>query len=79
MPRESLTQRVLLCEQNAVGTNPVDGVKRPKVETYEGKTPALGDAQTRQLLKLPAGDGLTNSPLHFPGPSSGGKRSMISC
>ena len=47
-----------LCEQNAVTTNPVDGVKRPKVETSEGKTPALGDAQTRQLLKLPAGDGL---------------------
>ena len=47
-----------LCERNAVTTNPVDGVKRPKVETYEGKTPALGDAQTRQLLKLPAGDGL---------------------
>jgi site-specific recombinase XerD len=47
-----------LCEQNAVATNPVDGVKRPKVESYEGKTPALGDAQTRQLLKLPAGDGL---------------------
>jgi site-specific recombinase XerD len=47
-----------LCEKNAVATNPVDCVKRPKVESYEGKTPALGDAQTRQLLKLPAGDGL---------------------
>lgn len=47
-----------LCEQNAVATNPVDGVKRPKVETNEGKTPALGDAQTRQLLKQPAGEGL---------------------
>jgi site-specific recombinase XerD len=47
-----------LCEQNAVTTNPVDGVKRPKVETNEGKTPALGDAQTRQLLKLPVGEGL---------------------
>jgi len=47
-----------LCERNAVATNPVDGVKRPKVESYEGKTPALSDAQTRQLLKLPAGDGL---------------------
>src|SRR6185503_4686461 len=47
-----------LCERNAVATNPVDGVKRPKVESDEGKTPALGDAQTRQLLKLPAGDGL---------------------
>lgn len=47
-----------LCERNAVPTNPVDGVKRPKVGSYEGKTPALSDAQTRQLLKLPAGDGL---------------------
>ena len=47
-----------LCEQNAVSTNPVDGVKRPKVESYEGKTPALGDTQARQLLKLPAGEGL---------------------
>jgi site-specific recombinase XerD len=47
-----------LCERNAVSTNPVDGVKRPKVESYEGKTPALGDAQTRQLLKRPVGEGL---------------------
>jgi integrase/recombinase XerD len=47
-----------LCEQNAVTANPVDGVKRPKVESYEGKTPALGDAQARALLKLPAGEGL---------------------
>jgi integrase/recombinase XerD len=47
-----------LCEQNAVTTNPVDGVKRPKVESYEGKTPALGDVQAKQLLKLPAGEGL---------------------
>jgi integrase/recombinase XerD len=47
-----------LCERNAVVTNPVDGVKRPKVESYEGKTPALGDAQARQLLKQPSGDSL---------------------
>lgn len=47
-----------LCEQNAVASNPVDGVKRPKVESYEGKTPALGDAQARRLLKQPAGDSL---------------------
>ena len=47
-----------LCELNAVTTNPVDGVERPKVESYEGKTPALGDAQARALLKLPAGEGL---------------------
>lgn len=42
-----------LCEANAVPTNPVKGVKRPKVETYEGKTPALGDHQARLLLDAP--------------------------
>lgn len=47
-----------LCDQNAVSTNPVKGVKRPKVESYEGKTPALGDAQARHLLKQPAGESL---------------------
>ena len=36
-----------LCESNAVTHNPVRGVKRPKAETSEGKTPALGDAQAR--------------------------------
>jgi site-specific recombinase XerD len=47
-----------LSDANAVTHNPVKGVRRPKVESYEGKTPALGDAQARNLLKLPAGDGL---------------------
>jgi site-specific recombinase XerD len=47
-----------LCERNAVVTNPVSGVKRPKVESHEGKARALGDAQVRQLLKQPAGDSL---------------------
>lgn len=42
-----------LCEQNAVTHNPVKGVKRPKVDSYEGKTPALGDHQARQLLSAP--------------------------
>lgn len=42
-----------LCERNAVATNPVKGVKRPKVETYEGKTPAIGDHQARRLLDAP--------------------------
>jgi site-specific recombinase XerC len=32
-----------LCEKNAVSHNPVNGVKRPRAETGEGKTPALGD------------------------------------
>ena len=44
-----------LCESNAVQTNPVKGVKRPKVESYEGKTPALGDHQARELLDVPDG------------------------
>ena len=42
-----------LCEANAVTHNPVRGVKRPKLETSEGKTPALGDAQARALLEAP--------------------------
>lgn len=42
-----------LCDQNAVTHNPVKGVKRPKVDSYEGKTPALGDHQARQLLDAP--------------------------
>ena len=47
-----------LCEKNAVTHNPVKGVKRPPVESYEGKTPALGDHQARALLDAPAGDSL---------------------
>ena len=47
-----------LSDANAVTHNPVKGVRRPKVESCEGKTPALGDAQARHLLKLPAGDDL---------------------
>ena len=47
-----------LCERNAVTHNPVKGVKRPPVESYEGKTPALGDHQARTLLGAPEGDTL---------------------
>jgi len=47
-----------LCNEQAVQTNPVKGVARPKIEGYQGKTPALADAQVRQLLVAPAGDGL---------------------
>jgi len=47
-----------LCERNAVSGNPVDGVKRPKIKSNEGKTPALGDAQARKLLEAPAADTL---------------------
>jgi site-specific recombinase XerD len=42
-----------LCEKNAVTHNPVKGVRRPKVETSEGKTPAIGDRQARDLLVAP--------------------------
>ena len=43
-----------LLENNAVaGGNPVHGVKRPKIETNEGKTPALGDDQAKRLLDAP--------------------------
>src|SRR5271163_1151942 len=42
-----------LCEKNAVTHNPVKGVKRPRAESGEGKTPALGDHQARELLAAP--------------------------
>jgi integrase/recombinase XerD len=45
-----------LCEKNAVTHNPVKGVERPKVESGEGKTPALGDHQARKLLAAPLDD-----------------------
>ena len=44
-----------LYNANTVTHNPVKGVKRPAVESYEGKTPALGDHQARQLLDAPDG------------------------
>lgn len=47
-----------LCEKNTVTHNPVKGVKRPAVESGEGKTPAIGDHQARQLLEVPNGDSL---------------------
>ena len=43
-----------LCDKNAVTHNPVKGVNRPRVESDEGKTPALGDHQARKLLIAPA-------------------------
>jgi len=45
-----------LCKRNAVTHNPVKGVERPKAETGEGKTPALGDHQARKLLDAPPDD-----------------------
>ena len=47
-----------LCEKNTVTHNPVKGVKRPAVESYEGKTPAIGDHQARELLNAPDGSSL---------------------
>jgi site-specific recombinase XerD len=38
-----------LTDKNAVAANPVKGVKRPKVDSYEGKTPAIADKEARQL------------------------------
>jgi integrase/recombinase XerD len=46
-----------LCEANAVQGNPVEGVKRPKITSQEGTTPAIGDHQARELLAAP--DGVT--------------------
>ncbi len=40
-----------LCNENAVESNPVAGVKRPTEGANEGKTPALSDEQARMLLK----------------------------
>jgi site-specific recombinase XerC len=45
-----------LCEHNAVTHNPVKGVERPKTQSGEGKTPALGDHQARKLLAAPLDD-----------------------
>ena len=42
-----------LCENNAVTHNPVKGVERPKTESGEGKTPAIGDHQARDLSPRP--------------------------
>jgi integrase/recombinase XerD len=47
-----------LCNKHAIATNPVKGVSRPKVDSYEGKTPAVSDAQVRRLLTAPEGPSL---------------------
>ncbi|MFH7439354.1 integrase, partial [Pseudomonas syringae pv. tagetis] len=40
-----------LLQNNAVaGGNPLHRVNRPRIETNEAKTPALGDHQANQLL-----------------------------
>src|ERR1700691_4989603 len=45
-----------LCEKNAVTHNPVKGVERPKTESGEGKTPAIGDHRARDPLAAPDAD-----------------------
>lgn len=47
-----------LCDRNAVSHNPVKGVQRPRTESGEGKTPALGDHQARKLLTAPQADSI---------------------
>ena len=47
-----------LCNSNAVTHNPVKGVQRPRTESGEGKTPALGDHQARELLVAPQADSI---------------------
>jgi integrase/recombinase XerD len=42
-----------LCDKNAVTHNPVKGIKRPRAQSGEGKTPAIGDHQARRLLAAP--------------------------
>lgn len=42
-----------LCGDNALALNPTDGVRRPKVQRNEGKTPAIGDHEARALLNAP--------------------------
>ena len=47
-----------LCEKNSVPFNPIRGVQRPKADSNEGKTPAIGDGQARALLNAPPADTL---------------------
>jgi site-specific recombinase XerD len=48
-----------LLESNTIaGGNPVHGVKRPRIESNEGKTTALGDHQAKALLDAPEADTL---------------------
>jgi len=42
-----------LCESNAITHNPCNGVKRPVLDSNEGKSPALGDDQAKLLLNTP--------------------------
>jgi site-specific recombinase XerD len=52
------SQYEYLCDRSAVPVNPVKGVARPKVETYERRTPAISDVQVRARLEAPKGQTL---------------------
>lgn len=41
-----------LCESNAVTGNPVEGVKRPRMDRRQGKVPVIGNHQARALLNV---------------------------
>jgi site-specific recombinase XerD len=67
-----------LAENNSILLSPVDGVKRPKAESEEGKTPALSDADARALLAGAKAGNVTGKtglrhPVHaaLPRPSPG--------
>jgi len=42
-----------MTDKNAVATNPVEGAKRPKVDSYERKPLAIADNEARQLMNPP--------------------------
>jgi integrase/recombinase XerD len=56
-PRSRLLFAYSLWEQGRP-PNPVKSVERPRTESGEGKTPALGDRQARELLATPRADTL---------------------
>jgi len=51
-------EQASLCERNAVGGNPADGVKWPMANNNDGSTRALGNTQVRRLLEAPPQDTL---------------------
>lgn len=47
-----------MCDRNAASGNPVRGVRRPRVDSIEGKTPALANEEARTLLDAPSAESL---------------------
>ena len=57
LPRLLLSGQLLTFASGRFGevtSNPVDGVRRPRVDCSEGKTPGLSDTRARQLLNAPS-------------------------